>query len=107
MAKYCSKCGKQMEDDAVFCSKCGTSFNKVEEANETESNTDGVNGQAIAGFILAFVFPFLGLVFSASGLTVAKRLNGRSRGLATAGMIISSINLFIQVIYFIILANEL
>lgn len=29
--KYCTKCGAQMDDDALFCPKCGT---KVEEVAE-------------------------------------------------------------------------
>lgn len=34
--KYCTKCGAQMNDDALFCPKCGT---KVEEVIEEKSTT--------------------------------------------------------------------
>lgn len=31
--KYCTKCGAQMNDDALFCPKCGTKVEVVEENN--------------------------------------------------------------------------
>ena len=47
------------------------------------------NGLAIAGLILAFVFPPLGLIFSILGLKKAKKSGGSGSGLAVAGLVIS------------------
>lgn len=33
--KYCTKCGAQMNDDALYCPKCGTKVNEVIEENKT------------------------------------------------------------------------
>ena len=57
------------------------------------------NGMALAGFILSFFMPVLGLIFSIIGLVRSK--NGYDRkGLAIAGLIISAIGLVISVIVF-------
>lgn len=43
MAKTCSKCGKEIADDATFCNFCG------ERVSETSSNTQWANFNAQAG----------------------------------------------------------
>lgn len=53
------------------------------------------NGLAIAGFVLAFLIPLLGLIFSIIGLVKAKDHNGNGKGLAIAGIIISGIMLIL------------
>lgn len=71
----------------------------------------GNNGMAVAGFILAlFTFFFgwipilgwitwiLGIIFSAIGIGKAKRLNGKGRGLAIAGLIISFIGIILMLV---------
>jgi hypothetical protein len=47
------------------------------------------NGLAIAGLILAFLAPLIGLILSIVGLSQAKKRNQNGRGLAIAGIIIS------------------
>lgn len=56
---------------------------------------------ATAGFILSFFVPLLGLIFSILGLKKVKETN-TGKGLSTAGIIISSIALFIILISVII-----
>jgi hypothetical protein len=55
------------------------------------------SGLAIAGFVLSFFFGLLGLIFSILGLRECNRSGGRvgGRGLAIAGIVISSISLVI------------
>jgi hypothetical protein len=48
-----------------------------------------IPGLVIAGFVCAFVFPLLGLVFSAVGLSQAARAQSRGEKLAVAGIVIS------------------
>ena len=49
---YCSKCGKQLNDDANFCYNCGyplkSSIPEVREATATENNADFMSSQISA-----------------------------------------------------------
>ena len=63
------------------------------------------NAIAVVGFILAFLFPFAGLICSIIGLSKSKRLGGKNRGLALAGVIVSVIFMVINfIIIFIFIA---
>ena len=60
------------------------------------------NGFAIAGFVLSLTFPLLGLIFSWIALNGMKKSgNIEGKGLATAGMIISSILVGLSCLYVI------
>lgn len=47
MAKFCSHCGAQLEDDAMFCEKCGASLK--ESAPEVIENAPEVDAPATEG----------------------------------------------------------
>ncbi|GII57146.1 hypothetical protein Pth03_55350 [Planotetraspora thailandica] len=47
------------------------------------------NGQSIAGFVLSFLIPPLGFIFSIVGLVVGGRRGQKGKGLAIAGIVIS------------------
>lgn len=67
--------------------------------------TGGSNGMAIAGFIMAFIIPLLGLIFSIIGLNRAnERPDQKGRGLAIAGIILSSVLMLINLIIVIIVS---
>lgn len=53
--------------------------------------TDDSNGIAIAGLILAFLIPLIGLILSIIGLVKAKHRNGKNQGVAIAGIVLSII----------------
>ncbi|MBQ1874601.1 MAG: DUF4190 domain-containing protein, partial [Paludibacteraceae bacterium] len=61
------------------------------------------NGMAIAGFVCSFFIAILGLIFSIIGLNRSKQMGGKGRGLAIAGIIISSVSMFIGLIYILTL----
>lgn len=64
----------------------------------------GSNGMAITGFVLAFLFPLLGLIFSIIGVNKANQLPDRKgHGLAVAGIIISSVLMLINLLLVIAL----
>ncbi len=97
MAKFCTNCGNELDDRAIMCPKCGVALTQATNA----SNGSSSNGMAIAGFILSFFIPLLGLIFSILGLKRSKETNN-GKGLSTAGIIISCITMVITLIMGII-----
>ena len=97
MAKFCTNCGNELDDRAIMCPKCGVALTQTTNA----SNGSSSNGMAIAGFILSFFIPLLGLIFSIIGLKRSKETNN-GKGLSTAGIIISCVTLVITIIMGII-----
>lgn len=61
------------------------------------------NGMAIAGFVCSFFIAILGLIFSIIGLNRSKQMGGKGRGLAIAGIIISSVSMFFMLVYYIVI----
>ena len=60
------------------------------------------NAIAVVGFVLAFLFPLAGLICSIIGLSKSKKLGGKNRGLAIAGVIISTLIMVIEFIAILI-----
>ncbi len=115
---YCSKCGAQIDDSATFCQYCGTPttgtpVNQQYYAPPVQQGTNGTssnqtNGFAIAGFVLAFFMPLIGLVLSIVGLVKSKKdFGGSGKGLAIAGIVISGVAILIYIIVFASFASVL
>lgn len=100
MGKFCSKCGKEVGKTDAFCQYCGGQIaeevkaEKVTKVETSEGNPN--NGMAVAGFILSFFVPLLGLIFSIVGVVKSRNLNGAGKGLAIAGIIISAVSMVIS-----------
>lgn len=122
----CRNCGAELDSDAKFCPMCGTaqiqsnpepessqSFEKEPQPDPVFVETSpgnkgmdanaanvpkGTNGMAIAGFILAFFFPLLGLIFSAIGMYQCKQREEGGNGLAIAGLVLSIIAIAVWII---------
>lgn len=73
---------------------------------KTENN-NGTNGMAITGFVLAFFLPLIGLILSIVGLSQLKKKNQSGKGLAIAGIVISSVMmlLFIPIMLLLVVAS--
>ena len=56
-----------------------------------KKNSGKYNTLAVVGFVLAFVSTFIGLGLSIAGLVQLKKTGERGRGLAIAGIVISSV----------------
>ena len=99
MSKFCSNCGNELVDEAVICPKCGVAVSKNIVSNNNSGEVS--NGMATVGFILSFFVPLLGLIFSIMGLKKVKETN-TGKGLSTAGIIISSIAMFITLVLLVV-----
>lgn len=70
---------------------------KIDDTHEPSAKCDSYkcyegtsySGMAIAGFVLSFFFPVLGIIFSAIGMGQTKNAAMKGRGLAIAGLVIS------------------
>ena len=76
---------------------------RKDENPVTGPQPSGSNAFAILGFIFAFLISPLGLIFSIVGLSKAKKMGGKQKGLAIAGLIISIISVLIILIYIILI----
>ncbi len=105
---YCRKCGKEINDEAYVCIYCGAKAHETPEEKPANTGYAGAgyasygsnntqppvtykktNGMAIAGFVCAFLFPLLGLIFSIIGMKQCEERGDDGYGLAKAGKIIS------------------
>ena len=112
---YCKHCGKEV-GNAAWCPYCGAkqeaesqnaSYTKSESQNawgdqvNLSAPAPRTNGFAVAGLILAFFSPLLGIIFSIIGMTKVNEY-GSGKGMAVAGIIISVLNFILSiVIYFL------
>ena len=114
MAKYCKYCGTAVEENYKFCTKCGASLednptpninNQPVQTNQVPVNVTPSNGMAVAGFVTSLVsglcfcgiFSWLSLIFSIIGVSKAKDCEGKGKGLAIAGIVISAISLILLI----------
>ena len=120
MAKFCTQCGSALEEGSAVCPNCGNKIRSVEEEvvvnnpepmvnqNVSYENNGEVkknNVFALVGFIISLVnilccgsFSIFGLVFSIIGLVESKKQNGNGKGMAIAGIIISSIFIVLSIL---------
>ena len=94
---YCKNCGKEIDERAFVCPYCG-----VQTGNNASAANNQTNVLAIVGFVLAFLVPIAGLICSVIGKREAPKYGGNGTGLATAGIVISIVELVFIVIYIII-----
>lgn len=95
---FCRNCGKEIDDKAVVCPHCGVQVGKV----ETHSSDDKKNTMALIGFILSFFIALAGLICSIIGYKRAKEEGLEGKGMALAGIIISSVEMGLVILIYII-----
>lgn len=101
--KFCTNCGKEIDEEAIICVGCGFEFRKVKPVDENPVNVFGFVG--IAFSLLSFFFGVIalvvGLICSIVGLFVKKG----SKTPAVIGLVISIVAIIFQFILFSYLFN--
>ncbi len=106
----CDKCGSEVDSNAKFCPNCGAKIEPTEKAERVEvveatvkdnsgnkvNNTEiGYNVMSIVGFVLSFIpipkFWLVALVISIIALVQISKTKEKGKGLAIAGIAISSL----------------
>ncbi len=97
---FCKFCGQEIDEHAVICPKCGRVLNssgipqqQPQYQYQYAAPSPKTNTLAIVGFILSFIVPIVGLILSIIGKKQIKATGEGGNGLATAGIVISSIDL--------------
>ena len=76
--KYCTKCGKELFDEAVFCPSCGCPANPVQQPVQPPVQQPYYNpyqpmpvvessGLATCAMVFAFLMPIVGLILGIIG----------------------------------------
>lgn len=107
--KFCSNCGKEVSKESKFCANCGKEVSAEEVKNENIVAKQS-NPLAITGFVISLVSllccggtSWLGLIFSIIGLIESKKKNNKGKGLAVAGIVISTILLILLFVCYVLM----
>lgn len=99
---FCKNCGSEINEKAVVCVHCGCPVQRPQDLNTPKKPEAKTNVLAIVGFVLSFLIPLAGLICSALGIKNAdKSCGGSGKGLAIAGVCISSIALIVSIALYI------
>ena len=118
---YCHNCGAYAPDDAKFCSNCGTKLvqNTTNTSHYTyppnQQSLPAYSGKAIAGFVVSLagllLFPLVcgivGLILSYKAFDDIQVRGARGNGFATAGIVISIIDILYSILAMILAASIL
>ena len=108
---FCTNCGSEISDGTTFCPNCGayaepapraggapqTPYYSQQPVVQKQTNTI-----AIVGFVLSFFIAIAGLVCSIIGYKKAPQYHGDGKGLATAGIVISIVEIVLGILWIII-----
>jgi len=95
---FCSKCGAEINDEAVVCVKCGCS---VVPAYKTSAEIDNPDGSFGIGFILGFFGGLIGLILA---LCVESLQRPKTKSGAITGFCITAgISIISTIVYVIII----
>ena len=109
MAKFCISCGKELVEGNAVCTQCGTPVSNnvnTNVAGTTSSNSNSGNVIALIGFIVSLVslilccgtLSWVSLILSIIGIVGAKKYDGKGKGLAIAGTIISAVGMILLIV---------
>ncbi len=92
---FCPKCGKEINDEAVFCTECGCTIKNIQPQSDVPtSNKIGSNGVVsivlgIIGIVFAWVLAIIGHITSITGIVLGVKEYKRTG--KVAGLVLSVI----------------
>ena len=93
---FCSKCGKEMNDDATFCSGCGASLHNIVKE---KSNAKGIVSLVLGIIgVFAWIIPIIGLPIGVIALIFGILGIKNSKGMSIAGIVLSAICIVLTII---------
>ena len=92
--KYCSHCGKEINDEAVVCVHCGCAVSDPEIHNKSQNNTDDVPNIGLN--ILAALIPIVGLIIY---LTMNDKKSRKARKIGQCALIGFCLNIFLIILF--------
>lgn len=95
--KYCTKCGKELVDEAVVCTHCGcaTGNNKAVGVNEADAPNTGFA-------VLGFFIPIVGLIlYLMNKDTYPKKAKSAGKG----ALIGFAVSLIFSIIYSVVIGS--
>ena len=105
---FCPKCGKQIDQKALYCSSCGTEVRFVPSTESERATTNlPYSAMSVAGFITSIVSLFIslwgsigivGFILSVLGLVDCSNHCKRGKGLAVAGVVTGILSALITII---------
>ena len=98
---FCSKCGNEVNEGAVFCPKCGEKlinekYQEKKDSTETEAITSFILGLVSVAFWVTIIIPILGIYFGNKGKNSAKATFAKiGKALSIFSLTVGAIVLFV------------
>ena len=105
----CKHCGKENIDNARFCAFCCNKLpgnNEQTQSKIVSQSKKKTDNFSIAGFVLSFLSPILGIVFSSLGYRQAHQEHS-PKGLAIAGVIISIVSIIANLVIYVVFGTSI
>ena len=96
--KYCSKCGKELVDEAVFCTGCGCSV----DYNMNSAKPQEEDKVSVGFCILAFFIPLFGLIYWAIKRTETPK---KANAIGLCALISIGLNIVVSIVASIALGS--
>lgn len=99
---YCSRCGKEIVDEAVVCIGCGCPVQPIRSPSQSMSNSeiDKWSGGAMTGLVIGSIFiPLLGIVLGIIYLSNSSTSATRKKQALTLLIVAVAVSAFWFILY--------
>lgn len=96
---FCSKCGKQIDDEAMICPECGCATSNYKSNNSNGTSEEEKNTMATLAIVFAVLIPLVGLILGIIG--VCKYQNEKYKMKCVTAIVLS---IFLWIVSFVILS---